>query len=522
MAGATGSGSVQTRLRRAFALREEAMKRLFTILARLSVVGTLLWAPGAASSDTGFDAISAAASCAQADVQAALDVAADGDTVLVPAGDCTWADPVRLSNAKGVSLICATTGGCAITSAGTAILFDTLSGVNDKLYRISGFRFINTIGSFIIWFMGDGTLSRIRVDHNRFETGADSQAVFFGHTLGVANYYGVVDHNTLASSGSASLLTIIGATNPAPPPSQAGTAQNLFVEDNTILIAAMTNAGRGCMDSWGNGAIVWRHNSSLNCLVTSHGVTHSGGPQNLELYENVLAVDAGADPSFEDGYRLFHHQGSGELTVFNNTFTAYSGHTGDPLELTHYRSADPVVAGYDPDLGRCDGTNPLDGNRAPQSTYFGYPCWRQPGRDFAGNLKPIYVWNNRWSDTGVLIELLVANPWGQTAPAVEDHIQAERDYYNAVSASLQTSPAAPFDGSHGMGFGLLANRPTTCTTNALEAGGGVGYFATDQATLYRCAATNVWVAHYTPYAYPHPLTAGDGLTVKTYLPTLAR
>jgi hypothetical protein len=109
----------------------------------------------------------------------------------------------------------------------------------------------------------------------------------------------------------------------------------------------MTNAGRGCMDSWGNGAIVWRHNTSLNCLVTSHGVTHSGGPQNIELYDNVLAVDAGAASGFEDGY---------------------------------YRSADPAVAGYDTDLGRCDGTSPLDGNRAPASTYFGYPCWRQPGR----------------------------------------------------------------------------------------------------------------------------------------------
>ena len=251
----------------------------------------------------------------------------------------------------------------------------------------------------------------------------------------------------------------------------------------------MTNAGRGCMDSWGNGAIVWRHNTSLNCLVTSHGVTHSGGPQNIELYDNVLAVDAGAASGFEDGY---------------------------------YRSADLAVAGYDTDLGRCDGTSPLDGNRAPASTYFGYPCWRQPGRDFAGNLKPIYVWNNRWSDNGARIDLLVANPWGQTSPAVEDHIQAERDYYNAVSDSVQTSPNAPFNGSHGIGCGTLANRPTTCTTNTLETGGGVGYFATDQATLYRCSATNVWVVHYRPYTYPHPLVSGDAPTTKSFLPAVIK
>jgi hypothetical protein len=144
-----------------------------------------------------------AASCVRADVQAAVDLAADGDTVAVPSGFCTWGSPMRLSNARGVSLVCATPGSCVITSTGTAVLFDTLSGVNDRLYRISGFRFINTTANFILWFAGDGTLSRIRIDHNRFETGADSFAVFFGHTQGVANYYGVVDHNSLVSSGSA-------------------------------------------------------------------------------------------------------------------------------------------------------------------------------------------------------------------------------------------------------------------------------------------------------------------------------
>jgi hypothetical protein len=44
-----------------------------------------------------------------------------------------------------------------------------------------------------------------------------------------------------------------------------------------------------------------------------------------------------------------------------------------------------------------------------------------------------------------------------------------------------------------------------------ETGGGVGYFATDQGaqgTVYRCSAANTWTVHYTPYAYPHPLTSG--------------
>jgi hypothetical protein len=453
----------------------------------------------------------AAASCSRAAVQAAIDAALDGETVLVPAGSCAWTGPVRLANDRGVTLRCATALGCTIAADGQAVLLDTVAGANDRLYRITGFRFRNAAAAFVIWFDGNGTLSRVRVDHNAFETATDSVAIFFGDTQGVANWYGVVDHNTMTGPGSSTFVQIIGATNDSPPPSQLGTPNNLFVEDNTVSFTTMTNAGKSCLDLWGNGAVVWRHNSTRNCLVASHGVTHSGGPQNLELYGNALAVDAGAaSQGVADGYRLFHHQGSGELIAFDNTFTAFAGRSGDPLELTHYRSAPPDVAGYDAALGRCDGTQPRDGNRAPVSTYFGYPCWRQPGRDFAGNLVPIYVWNNRWSDTGGKVDLLVATPWGTSSPAVEDHVRPDRDYYNAVSGSAQTSPASPFDGTTGMGFGTLANRPRTCATNPLERGGGVGYFATDQGpqgTLYQCSATDTWTAWYAPQPYPHPLAA---------------
>ena len=104
-------------------------------------------------------------------------------------------------------------------------------------------------------------------------------------------------------------------------------------------------------------------------------------------------------------------------------------------------------------------------------------------------------------------------------PVVQDHLKADRDYYDAVSNSAQSSASEPFDGTTGLGFGTLANRPSTCSTNPNEAGGGVGYWATDvgewnersggpDGQLYRCSATNTWVLHYTPFAYPHPLQSG--------------
>jgi hypothetical protein len=91
-------------------------------------------------------------------------------------------------------------------------------------------------------------------------------------------------------------------------------------------------------------------------------------------------------------------------------------------------------------------------------------------------------------------------------------ILPNRDYYAEVSTSAQSSATSPFNGTTGTGFGILANRPTTCVA-------GVAYWATDQGNwnqsggeqgeLYICTATNTWTMSYEPFTYPHPLTVSD-------------
>jgi hypothetical protein len=450
---------------------------------------------------------SCSAGTTSAQISAALGSATDGSTLTFKAGSYSWSGFVSFSNSKGASLVCESAGACVVTAGGTLGMNGNLSGYNSKLYRVSGFKFQNGGTGPTLWFYGPGTLAKLRIDHNTFTSYADSATVMIlGEVSTVATFNGVIDHNTLSNSSNMMLVNVIGATAPAVA-SLRGSANNLFIEDNTFTFTNLTNGGQGCIDGWGGDAIVFRHNTTTNCLVTQHGVLHSGGPWNTEVYGNTLKVDSGAGP-FADGYRLFHHQGSGEFIAFNNVFTAASGKSGSAIGMTHYRSASPSAAGYDASLGRCDGTSTIDGNRSGK---MGYPCWRQPGRDGTAKLQPMYVWNNRWSDTGGKIDMDVENPWAATNPSVDDHIASNRDYYNAVSASAQTSTSSPFNGTSGMGFGTLANRPSTCTTNASEAGGGVGYFAVDQGTqgtLYRCSATNTWTVHYTPYTYPHPLVSG--------------
>lgn len=127
-------------------------------------------------------------------------------------------------------------------------------------------------------------------------------------------------------------------------------------------------------------------------------------------------------------------------------------------------------------------------------------------------LDPIYQWAD-YASGGANVNAPMGSGSGK--------VVANRDYYVQVSG-IQTSSTSPFNGTTGVGWGTLANRPATCSP-------AVGYFATDQGSwnqsgiggqgeLFVCTATNTWSLHYTPYTYPHPLTTGTG-TAPSAAPT---
>jgi hypothetical protein len=123
-------------------------------------------------------------------------------------------------------------------------------------------------------------------------------------------------------------------------------------------------------------------------------------------------------------------------------------------------------------------------------------------------LDPVYEWNDSSA---------VLGGGGNVSVTSSHRLIANRDWYTDNSGGnpqAQTSPTSPFNGTSGVGFGALANRPNTCTPS-------VGYFATDQGTwntsgngfdqgeLFVCTATNTWALNYRPYTYPYPLAASD-------------
>jgi len=445
-----------------------------------------------------------ATNCSASAVSAAIASANNGDTVTVPAGNCTW-NSLSLPTGKSINLLGAGAGITNITVTG-AIAATCSSGFP---HRISGFRF--TIGAGGLQMVNmRGNCSGMRFDHNEvLHTNASfsgTDAVVVNDcNLGTGRVYALIDHNTFRSTvGNFRAVLMIGPTCPEFgkrewQSSTMGTANNVFIEDNVFDFYQNTDQGSGVVDANYASTFVFRNNTVINSSIKAHGVCNAEGTPSKEIYNNTLV--ANSRYTWPDGTRLIHDQGSGELMVFGNRFTAVTK-GGAAISLLHYRSADPGVAGCTL-LPRCNGNSAADGNWLPATSFYGYPCYHQPGRKSMNALSPIYLWDNQWADTGGVVPLNLNDPWGGT-PNIRTHVVANRDFYDYVKTG--------FDGTVGTGVGTLANRPATCTTNSNEAGGGAGYWATDNQTLYRCSATNTWVAHYRPYTYPHPLTLAGGTT----------
>lgn len=488
------------------------MARLNVLGPALAVLGcSALLAPGPARAEcTGSGTEwTCTAGSTRDEVQSAIDDADDEAVITFASGGYDWTDGrISLNAIDGVTLICATERTCDVMHDGDLIFKDDVPVASARLHRISGFNFTGSAGTGTIWFLGQNDLTAIRIDHNTFHETNGSEckvAVFFGAIDPAldGNMYGVIDHNTFTAPRNQTGVKHLAGQDAAWQTGLPGSAQNLFIEDNVFMYPeAGYDGGCGCIDSWAGGPTVFRFNQATNCRAVVHGVCH-GGPPNFEVYHNTITTP--------DGYRHVHHQGSGEMFVFDNDLT-----NGDEIALLHYRSCPSPDTGCG--MPRCDGTQSIDANRTPMSTYRGYPCYRQPGRDESGRMRPIFAWGNVNDGGRSVIEN--QNAWGCSDPSPEDHVRENRDYYNAVSADAQTSPTSPFDGTTGMGFGTMANRPTTCTTTseAADAGdGGVGYWATDagawnrlagpaeQGILFMCTATNTWTEYYEPYLYPHPL-----------------
>lgn len=436
-----------------------------------------------------------AASCSSAHVQAAIDEAADRETVAVPAGSCTWSSSVDIDG-KGITL--RPVEGAAVTitdSLTTAGILRVTVGATPV--RVTGFTFdansTNKTGTQpTIDVLGTGT--GFRIDNNTFNNilkrGIRVNSIADGDPL-----YGVIDNNAFncptEKAACQGVAIIAGDTFTSDlaassasfgRPLDLGGPAAVYVEDNVFTYADTQD---GIVEGYGGARYVLRFNEICRGAQGHHG-TDSGnyrGALKFEIYLNDFNCSTTART---------HHLRSGTGVVFGNTYHADYGLS----VMANERSNDGCSNCSD--WGICDGTSEYDAN---ESGGEGYACRDQIGTVFGAalddasyTLVPLYSWSN--TKDGAAQDLAFA--LAASGRLVEKHILENRNFYNED---------ASFDGTSGVGVGVIGSRPATCTT-------GVGYWATDEGSwnasgddgrLYRCTATNTWTLHFTPYDYPHPL-----------------
>jgi hypothetical protein len=249
-------------------------------------------------------AVRNAASPSVADVTAAINSAADGDTVMLPAGTAVWNSTLRIT--KGISLIGQTSTNPVAKRADDRTIISVATGgngnqalmevdtVTGKPYRLSGITFRTgrtgvMDGNGMIRLNGDS--HAVRVDHCHFDDLAYE-------AVGIAVWgpiYGVIDHNLFdyrTTNNQSINIHMSGwggrdnGDGSWAEPAYYGSEKFVFIEDNCFN-NTNGHAG-GWIDGWDGGRYVYRYNHSYDSAPANHGteIGRGRGLRCMEVYNN--------------------------------------------------------------------------------------------------------------------------------------------------------------------------------------------------------------------------------------------
>jgi len=310
-----------------------------------------------------------AASCSQSDVQAAMSSAKNGDTILVPSGNCSWNG---LSINQAIHLKGAGIGQTKITVSDNDITKQAAGVI-----RISGFGFSkNGGGNSSKGFHIDGSwqgAEPIVIENNDFTisgTGLFSIYVAGGVIFANNSFRGAWDDSFIKPANHGGNSWDIADTMGM---NDTTGKLNLYVENNTFY--GGTNQGIDCDSST---RCVYRYNTLTYSSFNTHGwATSPVGIRHFEVYGNKFIYPGGTDQISNQNWSIWIRGGTG--VIFDNQIDDISGNWGKKTTVhMTIRSAEDVRP---------------EGNCSDAS----YPEPRQLGQNHDGTsyfTDPIYFWGN--------------------------------------------------------------------------------------------------------------------------------
>jgi len=363
-------------------------------LERLLIICIIALLPGA------YAATINAASCSQADVQAAINSAVDGDTVNIPAGTCEWGAGNTFINVnKKVTLQAAGKGQTTIDISASA------GAYTSGTIRISDAAVVRSFTIRTPVSGNSGTAFSASADGFRI-----SDIEYLGRTENINGYfvysgsYGLIDScKVTGDAGNNELIFARGPLDSWQTPSSIGQADNLFIEDNEF------NGHGYICDCNSNSRCVARYNTINGPMkVDGHGKASNGPPRgvrHMEIYNNQWT-----NP---DLYWTAIEVRGGTGVIFNNT--ANVAGSGAWFYLTDYGYT-ATWPNFDNQC-QCPSDYPVDDQIGV-------------GQD-PKTSEPLYLWNNKNNGNDWVLEWRSTSACHDTCGIfdLQEVIKSGRDYY---------------------------------------------------------------------------------------------
>jgi len=269
-----------------------------------------------------------------ASVQAAVNSASSGDTVVIPSGTATWVSTLIIT--KDINLIGAGIGQTTITDetvrvGGTSSLVSWTVGPSGYP-RLSGFTFAGGTVNTAIGYSGliaiGGSCPTLRVDHCKFNY-ADNNGIVIQGAI-----YGVIDHCQFLqnwANGVEVYDTSYGDPSWATPVQWGGT-NFVCIENCSFYYPGYPSPAPE--DMFAGAKIVFRYNNVTNEFFQDHGLETSGRLRSgraVEVYENNFIENV-----YQWAGTVFELRG-GTGVIFSNTV---SSNYKNFLDLQNFRSAE--------------------------------------------------------------------------------------------------------------------------------------------------------------------------------------